>query len=692
MFIFRFGKIPLYLFTFLSILCIRDAKGQAEVIDSLNLVLQQAKHDTTRVKILHDLAGATHMTNPTEAIHYCEQALKIAERSKYTTGIAQSYGWLGYLYDLQGQVEKALDYNHKALRILESQSDFEGMAAANCNIGGIWFNQGNYSEALTYFESGLALYRKSGVPGIESILSNIGNVYYKLGETEKADSIYHESLAIHESTGNRRGIAYDKMWLALIARDEHKFDDAIEKFSESLILLNETQDLHGVSYVKFCIADTYFRTGNLSKAEIFATEAMKIAREIGNVEDITTAAEVLSRIYAKQNRGMEALEMYKLYDQLDDSVNNMQIQRATMSAKLQYEFDKKAMADSIAFAKEKEVQDAKMLAKDLEVEKQNLELKATRRMEIVLTVGLLLVIGFAIFLINRYRLIRRQKQIIEIKEQETQKQNETIRTQKLIVEEKNKEITDSIKYAKRIQAAVLPSARVVKELLPDSFIFYQAKDIVAGDFYWLEKLNNRIFFAAADCTGHGVPGAMVSVICNNGLNRSVREHHFSDPGKILDKTREIVIQEFEKSDETVYDGMDVSLVSFPATNAASGVIDLEWAGANNPLWIIRKGSQSLDEYVADKQPIGRYSHNNPFTTHKITVSNGDTLYVFTDGFADQFGGEKGKKFRNARLKELLLKNVNLEMTDQRQSLINAFNHWKGDLDQIDDVCLIGVRL
>lgn len=268
----------------------------------------------------------------------------------------------------------------------------------------------------------------------------------------------------------------------------------------------------------------------------------------------------------------------------------------------------------------------------------------------------------------------------------TNREYETIIIQqKEKMEVKNKEITDSINYAKRIQAAILPTDSILKKHLPDSFVVYKPKDIVAGDFYWLEKKEELIIFAAADCTGHGVPGAMVSVICNNALNRCVREFNLSNPGKILDKTREIVIAEFEKSDDEVKDGMDISLCCYhPET------MELSWAGANNPLWIVNE--KGLLELKADKQPIGKYTDSKPFTTHHIQLKKNDLVYIFTDGYQDQFGGAKGKKFKAANMKEMFLKNKEKSIQEQQMIVDDTFEKWKGSLEQIDDVCVIGIRV
>jgi len=196
-----------------------------------------------------------------------------------------------------------------------------------------------------------------------------------------------------------------------------------------------------------------------------------------------------------------------------------------------------------------------------------------------------------------------------------------------------------------------------------------------------------ILFAAADCTGHGVPGALVSVVCNNALNRSVREFGLTDPAKILEKTREIVIREFEKSDENVKDGMDISLCALSLKTRT-----LKWAGANNPLWIVHSETNELLEIKGDKQPIGKFADAKPFTTHEILLKADDTIYVFTDGFQDQFGGDKGKKFKASSLKELILEVTPLSMSDQLVRIEASFENWRGSLEQIDDVCIIGVRI
>ncbi|MFT7611934.1 MAG: serine phosphatase RsbU (regulator of sigma subunit) [Parvicellaceae bacterium] len=307
--------------------------------------------------------------------------------------------------------------------------------------------------------------------------------------------------------------------------------------------------------------------------------------------------------------------------------------------------------------------------------------------------ALLLIFGFVRW--RTAKLKQRQKELeMEVEEatREIKKEKEEVEKQKEQVEEAHKEITDSIQYAKRIQSAILPPLKIVKEYLPESFILYKPKDVVAGDFYWMESvvstpLNQQsetmVLFAAADCTGHGVPGAMVSVVCNNGLNRSVREHGLTDPGQILDKTREIVISEFEKSEEDVKDGMDIALCSLEGNT-------LKYAGAHNPLWIIRNGE--VLETKANKQPIGQFDKPQPYITHTFELQKGDRIYIFSDGYVDQFGGEKGKKFKTKAFRELLLSIQEKPMEEQSLIIDKAFENWKGNLEQIDDVCIIGVSV
>ncbi|MCE3278591.1 MAG: hypothetical protein K0S44_782 [Bacteroidetes bacterium] len=254
------------------------------------------------------------------------------------------------------------------------------------------------------------------------------------------------------------------------------------------------------------------------------------------------------------------------------------------------------------------------------------------------------------------------------------------------------EIRESFRYAKRIQSAILPPEELINKLIPDSFVLFKPKDIVSGDFYWLKKTNDKILFAAVDCTGHGVPGAMVSMVGYNCLNKTVHEFGLTQPSLILNKLTELVEETFvhkdfhyENSEDEIKDGMDISLCCIDLKE-----MKMEWAGANNPIWIIRKNE--FIEIAADKQPVGKYDHRQPFTNHKLDLHAGDSIYLFTDGYADQFGGPAGKKFKYKQLKELLIFTDTLTKKEQQTILHDRFEDWRGNLEQIDDVLLMGFKI
>ncbi|NQY66672.1 MAG: SpoIIE family protein phosphatase [Flavobacteriales bacterium] len=289
---------------------------------------------------------------------------------------------------------------------------------------------------------------------------------------------------------------------------------------------------------------------------------------------------------------------------------------------------------------------------------------------------------FTIFLIStRYNLtVREIKARLALSES-----NEQLAIQKDLVEERSQDITASITYAKRIQDAILPPIKLIKDHLPNAFVLFKPKDIVSGDFYWLGARGDKILFAAVDCTGHGVPGAMVSVIGHNSLNRAVREFGLTEPAKILDKLNELVKETFEKSEDEVRDGMDIAICSLDKKSGS-----LEFSGANNPLFLLRDGE--VIETKGDKQPIGNYVKTKSYSNHKIETKSGDMLYIFSDGYVDQFGGPKGKKFKVKRMKELMIDIHRKKMEDQKRLLNKAFELWRGDQEQIDDVCIFGIKL
>jgi serine phosphatase RsbU (regulator of sigma subunit) len=404
----------------------------------------------------------------------------------------------------------------------------------------------------------------------------------------------------------------------------------------------------------------------------------------------------------QQQQAKIALQENSLND-LNFTITAKQIRLAEQQEILEKE-QKKLLQIKSQFAEtEKELTEKEQLVKDNEAYIQNqykiIETKTStiEEQKNIIWLSVIFLIVVSVLGLLAYRSYKLKK-----------KANILIVQQKVEIEAQHKEIRDSIDYAKRIQQAIIPPIKVVQQHLKDCFVIYQPKDVVSGDFYWLESptLNviantvkqsakneeELIFFAACDCTGHGVPGAMVSVICNNALKRSVNEFKLTTPGEILDRTREIVVQEFEKSEDEVKDGMDIALCSLKLSENSA---ILQYAGANNSLYIISKntaGENELIEIKPNKQSIGKVDNPTPFITHDVSLKKGDTIYVFTDGYADQFGGEKGKKMMYKPFKNLLLSIQDKSMDEQKIILEQHFKEWKGGLEQVDDVCIIGMRI
>jgi len=565
-----------------------------------------------------------------KALQLNYESLKIKEGLNNPKSIAYSYNNLAYIYNKQGDKERALEYFNKSLEYRLKVGDKNDISDSYNNLGQIYLDQKQYKIALEFFTRALKLAKESNYKnGLGASLLNIGEIYFSLGENDKSLEYLYMADEIANSQADQK---------------------------QSIRVLN-------------ALSKVYVKLNKYDNANSYAVKSLSISQDMGYPEHIKESSLLLSDIFERQQNSKEALKMYKLYITMRDSLNNESTQKVTAQQQAKYEYEKQKAVD------------------DAEHDKQiAIEQEAKTKQKIITYTtasGLALVVIFLIFVFNRLQVTKKQKIVIENQKLEVEKQKTVVELAHFELEGKNQEILDSITYAKRIQNAILPPLKVVKEYLVQSFILYQPKDIVAGDFYWLEHKENTVLFAAADCTGHGVPGAMVSVVCNNALNRSVREYGLVDPGKILDKTREIVIQEFEKSDDEVKDGMDIALCSLEGRT-------LKYAGANNPLWIIR--NQEIIEIKANKQPIGQYDNPEPYTTHSFELQKGDSIYIFSDGYVDQFGGEKGKKFKTQAFRKLLLSVQDKSMEEQKKVIDLAFENWKGNLEQIDDVCVIGVRI
>ena len=595
--------------------------------------------------------------NISKALEFYHKALKLYIEINHKPGVATSYNNIGFVFDSQGEIAQALDYYEKALVIYAEIDDREGIATANANIGFIYSVHGNPEckgsveeckrssviKAIAYLERSVQIREEIGDPyGLASSLNIIGGIYDNYGDP---------------------GCDASKTSCA-----EESKAKALALFLRALELRRKTNNTLGLSHSYYSLAEHMLKTGKTAKALEYAQAGMKASQELQSPERIKDAAFLLQKIYEEQKNYPESLKMYQLYVRMKDSVFNEETKRSAIRKGFQIEYEKQSATDSI-----------KNVAK---INEERIKNEAAIKQQRSYTYGGL--IGFALMLlvaVISFRAFRhKQKANLIITAQKAFSDQ-----QKLIIEHKQKEIIDSINYAKRLQEAILPPKQFIDRHIPENFIIYQPKDLVAGDFYWAEFKNDRFFIAAADSTGHGVPGALVSVVCGNALNRAVKEFGLHETGKILDKTRELVLETFERSTNDVKDGMDISLLCIDMTTR-----EVSWSGANNPLWYIQ--NNELKEIKADKQPIGKTDDPKPFTTHRIDYKEGTLFYLFTDGMADQFGGPNGKKFKYKQLAELFIKNSQLEPNGQSREILRSCIEWKGELEQVDDVCIIGVRL
>jgi serine phosphatase RsbU (regulator of sigma subunit) len=407
-----------------------------------------------------------------------------------------------------------------------------------------------------------------------------------------------------------------------------------------------------------------------------ASLSLKLATQAGSIFSIKQAEEKLYMIYEKLNNIPKAHTHYKQFIILRDSLKNDDQLREITQMQMTYEFDK-----------QKEVEKLKQ-----ELKQSELSEKINKQNSIILYFIIILIIVTisGVFAWRSHRINKDARKRIAF--------------QNNLLEEQNKNIVDSIKYAKHIQEAILPPYEIMKALLPENFIVYKPKDIVSGDFYWIKEKEGKIYLAVVDCTGHGVPGAFMSIVGRNGLSEALNNLINPSSAAFLDFLNNYVNDTLNQTIDhsTVRDGMDISLCIIDKENKT-----IQYSGANNPLWIIRsvpvseetaKMPYGMDkrgvEYKPDKQPIGNFigDVSVPFSYTDIKYNKGDQIYLFTDGYADQFGGPKGKKFKYKQLYEKLLEICHEPMGVQQNVLDRTFENWKGNLEQIDDVCIVGIKL
>lgn len=647
---------------------------------------EKSNMQVTLSKVNYNLIFVYHSTGEKQkGVDAALRAIAAAKACKDNKREADALQQLGQLYQQLGEGKKALKALQDALVIAEELENKSTYGFVLGSLGVLHYRQGESEKGIEYSLRSIEVMKTINIPSqLASGYGNLAMMYNHLERWDEALDANTKNLAISREIGDMQSVAITLMNMGIGQSQRGEHVEGMKKIKEAYSILEKEGDAWPLNASMKLQGMAHAHSGNHDQSKTWCLKALKHSRELGlqtlELENLHCVYEAYENLKDYPN----AFKYYQEYKILQDSLFNEDRAKEFARQETQFEYSKQILADSIQNAQEQAMKDA-------QIAMQNAQIKSERTQRFTLYGGLALLVLFGGAMFNRFQVTRRQRDLIDAQKSEVETQRDEIHHQKDQIEEKSKEIMDSIKYAKRIQTAILPPDRIVKEYLSESFILYKPKDIVAGDFYWMETREDTIFFAAADCTGHGVPGAMVSVICNNGLNRSVREFGLRDPALILDKTRELVIQEFEKSDEEVKDGMDISLC---ALNTSTG--EMTWAGANNPLWVVRGAKDDsgpqLEEIKADKQPIGKYDLEKPFTTHHVQLHTGDTIYIFSDGFPDQFGGANGKKYKSGNFKKKLVEISSNPINQQKEILDKEFEQWRGDQEQIDDVCVIGVRI
>jgi serine phosphatase RsbU (regulator of sigma subunit) len=640
----------------ISILCI-GLNSFAINRDSILAITQTNIPDSEKIANLKILASTSETIE--EFYLYQKKAIALAEKTNNTSAITDLKISEGNFYFNMQQDEKGMQVMLDEIRAAEEKKDSASISKLNYSLGVYYFYRFDIDNAVKFMTASVETYPSTKpLIGKATPLMSLGVIMQNANRFEESVLYQKEALRIKEQAGAWDQLPVSYTNLAELQYQIGQKEEANRLLDRSIHVSDSLGIKEANIYALFVKGEICNKENRFAEAIPFIIPAVTYWEDINSLKDLTRGYQQLFVAYRGAKMPYEAMDAMDDYITVKDSLFNIDRRNSANDLAAKYDSEKK----ELQLQQEKE-------AKEFAQKEKTLNEEAEQMRSIVFAIiGVILIVNL-IYFYKRYKSQRKDKELIAIQKEQ--------------IEARSQEIMDSIIYAKRIQAAILPRESKIKKLLPDSFIYYNPKDVVAGDFYWLEEVSDGILLAAADCTGHGVPGAMVSVVCNNSLNRAVQQMGVTNPADVLNKTRELVADEFNKSEENLKDGMDIALCKFSGNK-------LFFAGAHNPLWIIRDGK--LIELKGDKQPIGSFEKEFPFTSHETEIQKNDLIYIFTDGFSDQFGGDKGKKFKSANFKNALLQIHQLPMQGQLQELTSMFEKWKGDLDQVDDVCVIGVRV
>lgn len=598
--------------------------------------------------------------NYPQAIEYMLKGIKLKEELKEKKGMRIGYNNLGNVYATMGNYKEGLNYYFKTLKIAEESNDRLGESYAYDNIGTIFMHQNKLDISLVYFKKAVKIQEEIGDKvNAGSSYSSIGNIYQTKKRYKEALPYHMRDLNVKEAANDKSGISAACNSIGFDHFGLKSYEKALSYQLRSYDLCKEIGYKKGMADAAGGLGQIYEQKKEYAKALTYFDQMLSISTELDFKEGIRDANAHKASVYTQLKQFEKALECTETYNAIKDTLLNKDNFKQVAELNTRYETDKK----------EKEIL---LLTKD-----QLLNAKTIRQQQLLrwgLIGGLLLLSISIASIYRRYRF--------------KQKANVILEQQKEEIQQKNILITDSIDYAKTIQEAVLPTTSEIKKIFPESFVLYKPKSIVSGDFYWLNTINDRLICAVADCTGHGVPGAFMSLLGYNMLEDVAKAATTISPALMLDALHQQVLARLSgDKGETSKHGMDISLISIDTANNR-----LEFAGAHNSLYVVR-GSELL-ELKADKMGIGEASGKKRtlFTNQVLDLQKGDMIYLFTDGFPDQIGGAHRKKFYYPPFKDLLISISQFPPETQRNKLNDSHVQWLGEkYDQTDDILIMGIR-
>lgn len=648
--------------------------SQTAIDSALNMMNVDSIHDSTKLWKLYKATATMTYENPDSAVKLLDIGLNKLESSNQlfesdsNKSISKNYfrgayyNLIGICYYLLKRESECLDMWLKTEKICIKQNDTSFLLRINNNIAIVYSSTGREKEALKIFTDQKKIYEtKKDTGGIITSSINISTII------KNNDSIvlllnYALDLALSGDRSNSFTNIYANLagtYLDTNSKKTFSLKKAKSCLDSLILYANEQSDVESKILYYGTISEYYTLKNQYNLALKNAKKGAELSKQMTGL----TSPELLSRLYEihKKLKNYKKANFYlEQMVENKDSLEKLSANEDVAKYESEKEFEIKQQLDSLKHLDEIRIQQAETKAKEEEIKTQKI-------IESVLFVGILLVIGFLGFVY---------------------KQLSTTKKQKVVIEEKQQEISDSINYAKRIQDAMMTSSVYLKDTLPKSFIFFKPKDVVSGDFYWIYKdQEENIFFTVADCTGHGVPGAFMSMIGTSLLNEIIIEKGIKDTDKVLYEMRAQIIKSLGQEEEGAQkDGMDISLCKLNMKKKT-----VEFSGAHNSL--IHISGEELKTYRGDHQPVGLLlGEKKPFTKHKVKLKKDDMLYIYSDGYQDQFGGERGKKYMAAKFKNQLLK-MSKETEEQQLSLLDQeFSTWIQDYEQIDDVCVMGVRI